>query len=83
MKILYFAYLREKAGIAEEDIELPADVTDVRGLIAWLVARGGGPAEALADSDLVHVALNQEHVDLDRSLHDVEEVAFFPPVTGG
>lgn len=83
MKILYFAWLREKAGIGEEDVAPPADVEDVEGLIAWLAGRGGGFAEALADLSVVRVAVNQEHVGLDHRIGPDDEVAFFPPVTGG
>ncbi|MFO1152813.1 MAG: molybdopterin converting factor subunit 1 [Rhodospirillales bacterium] len=83
MKILYFASIRERAGLAEEEVTPPPDVRDVRGLIAWLRHRGGGPAAALADLALVRVAVDQEHARLDASLAGAVEVAFFPPVTGG
>jgi molybdopterin synthase sulfur carrier subunit len=83
MRVLYFARLREKAGIGEEEVRPPAEITDVAALIAWLRARGGGPAAALADLHTVRVAVNQEHVRLDHPLAAADEVAFFPPVTGG
>jgi molybdopterin synthase sulfur carrier subunit len=83
MKILYFASIRERAGIAEEEVTPPAHVTDVRDLVAWLRRRGGGPAAALADLGLVRIAVDQEHAGLDAPLAGVAEVAFFPPVTGG
>ncbi|MCW5700010.1 MAG: molybdopterin converting factor subunit 1 [Rhodospirillales bacterium] len=83
MRILYFAWLREKAGLSQEDVAPPDDVTDVAGLIDWLRARGGGPATALADLRAVRVAVNQQHVDLDQPVQPGDEVAFFPPVTGG
>ena len=83
MKILYFAWLREKAGIAEETVTLPDDVTTVAGLVEWLKGRGGGHAEAFADPAVVRVAVNQEHVALDHPVAAEDEVAFFPPVTGG
>ena len=60
MRLLYFAWVREKAGLADEEVTLPANVRDVAGLIAWLAARGGGPAAALADPARVRVAVNQE-----------------------
>ncbi len=83
MKILYFAWLRAKIGTGAEDIALPAGVTDVAGLTAWLRARGGGYAEALANESVVRVAVNQEYVGPDHPLAETDEVAFFPPVTGG
>lgn len=83
MKILYFAWLKEKTGTGEEDIALPDGVTDVQGLVAWLVGRGDGFAAAFADPSVVRVAVNHEHVGLDHGVSDGDEVAFFPPVTGG
>lgn len=83
MKILYFAWLREKAGLSEEEVAPPDHVEDVRGLVAWLAERGGGFAEALSDMSLVRVAVNQVHVGLDHRLGADDEVAFFPPMTGG
>ena len=83
MKILYFAWLRDKAGIAEEDRARPGGVTDVKGLIEWLRGRGGGCAAALSDLSVVRVAVNQEYVALDHPVGPGDEVAFFPPVTGG
>lgn len=75
MRILYFAWLREKAGLSQEDVAPPDDVTDVAGLIDWLRARGG-PATALADLRAVRVAVNQQHVDLDQPVQPGDEVAF-------
>ncbi len=83
MRLLYFAWVREKAGRGQEEVTPPAEVADVAGLIAWLRGRGGGPADALADLRLVRVAVNQEYVALDHPVGGNDEVAFFPPVTGG
>jgi len=83
MRLLYFAWVREKAGTGQEEVTPPAAVADVAALVGWLRARGGGPAEALADLRLVRIAVNQEHVALDHPLAASDEVAFFPPVTGG
>ncbi|MCP5364624.1 MAG: molybdopterin converting factor subunit 1 [Hyphomicrobiales bacterium] len=83
MKILYFAWVRETVGRAEEEIELPLGVTTVAGLIDWLCARGDGAATAFADLSVIRVAVNQEHVGVDHLLRSGDEVAFFPPVTGG
>ncbi len=83
MKILYFAWLRAKIGIAEERIELPADVADVAALLRWLQGRGPGFAEALKDLSVVRVAVNQDYVPPSHKLHPSDEIALFPPVTGG
>lgn len=83
VKVLYFAWLREKAGRAEEQVAPPGTVTSVQALIDWLRQRGGGPAEALADMAAVRVAVNQEYARLDHPVGPGDEVAFFPPVTGG
>ena len=83
MKILYFAWLKEKTGVSAEDVALPDGGADVADLIAVLKARGSGFAEAFAVDAVVRVAVNQEHVGLDHRLADTDEVAFFPPVTGG
>jgi molybdopterin synthase sulfur carrier subunit len=69
--------------VAAEEVMLPAGISDVAGLVDWLRARGGGPAAALADLARVRVAVNQEHVRLDHPIEPGDEVAFFPPVTGG
>ena len=83
MKLLYFAWLRTKIGAASEDVTLPAEVTDVAGLMAWLASRGPGYAEALANPAIVRVAVNQEYVATDHPVAAGDEVALFPPVTGG
>jgi len=83
MKVLYFAWIREKAGTGSEEVSPPEDVTHVGALIDWLRDRGGGPADALADLAVVRVAVNQEHAGLDRAVGPDDEIAFFPPVTGG
>ncbi len=83
MKLLYFAWLRVRIGHAEEDLALPAGVHDVAGLLDWLRGRGGGYAEALRDVAVVRVAVNQEYVGRDHPISDRDEVAIFPPMTGG
>lgn len=83
MKILYFAWLREKTGVAEEEVMPPDDIRDVAGLLEWLKGRGAGHAEALADLSLVRVAVNQEYAKLDKPVAPQDEIALFPPVTGG
>jgi molybdopterin synthase sulfur carrier subunit len=83
MKILYFAWLRAKIGIAEERIDPPAGVADVAGLLRWLQTRGPGFAEALKDLSVVRVAVNQEYVPPSHTVRPGDEIALFPPVTGG
>lgn len=83
MRILYFAWVREKAGVAAEEVMPPHEVTDVAGLVAWLRARGGDAAIALADLERLRVAVNQEHARPDHPVAREDEIAFFPPVTGG
>ena len=83
MKILYFAWVREKTGISKEEITLPDDVGTALGLIEWLSQRGGGYADAFSNVDSVRVAINQDYASHDRAITDADEIAFFPPVTGG
>ncbi|WP_114394273.1 molybdopterin converting factor subunit 1 [Oleisolibacter albus] len=83
MKLLYFAWLRTKIGLAEETVALPAGISTVADLIGWLQTRGPGYAEALANLSVVKVAVNQEYVLFDHPLRAGDEVALFPPVTGG
>jgi molybdopterin synthase sulfur carrier subunit len=83
MKLLYFAWLRARIGRAEEEVRLPPEVRDVGALLEWLRRRGGGYAEALCDLKVVRVAVNRDYVGLDHPLSDGDEVAVFPPVTGG
>jgi molybdopterin synthase sulfur carrier subunit len=83
MKILYFAWLRQRTGIGEEEVAPPEAVRDVASLIDWLKQRGPAFAEALRDTSAIRVAVNQEFATLDTALRGDEEVALFPPMTGG
>ena len=83
VKVLYFAGLREQVGRSGEEIELPADVRTLAGLRSLLVARGGAWQSAFAESRLVRVAVNQDMAQAATSIRAGDEVAFFPPVTGG
>ena len=83
MKLLYFAWLRTRIGRAEEEVDPPANVATVEDLLRWLEGRGAGYAEALARPDLVRVAVNQEFSSPDAPVGSNDEVALFPPVTGG
>ncbi len=83
MKLLYFAWLKSKTGVAEEDVTPPPEVTTVAELLIWLRGRGPGHAEALADLDAIKVAVNQEYAQAGDPVRPSDEVALFPPVTGG
>ena len=83
MKVRYFAWVRERVGCAEEDIDPPAGVTSVADLMAWLAARDEGYAAAFLESQFIRAAIDRDHVDHDTPIRDAREVAFFPPMTGG
>lgn len=83
MKLKYFAWVRERIGKAEEDIDLPADIVSVRDLLIWLRARDYGYGEALRHPEAIRVAINQEHVDHREPVAGAREIALFPPMTGG
>jgi sulfur-carrier protein len=81
--VLYFARLRESLGQSSEQIPLPATVRDLEGLRSLLVARGGAWKDELAHDKRVRAAVNQAMARGDSPIADGDEVAFFPPVTGG
>ncbi len=83
MKLLYFAWLKTKIGTTEEELQPPPDVNTVAALLDWLAARGGGYAEALADRGALGVAVNLEYARPEDPVGPDDEVALFPPVTGG
>ena len=81
--VLYFARLRESLGKASEQIALPPGVGDLESLRVVLRQRGGAWAEAMADGRQVRAAVNQDMAHGDTPVRDGDEIAFFPPVTGG
>jgi molybdopterin synthase sulfur carrier subunit len=83
LKLLYFARLREALGVPQEDVALPPEVADVAALMRWLASRGGAWQEEFAGCRPLRAAINQTLVANDQLLQDGDEVAFFPPVTGG
>jgi molybdopterin synthase sulfur carrier subunit len=83
MRMVYFAWVRERIGTGEEEVSPSADVTSVADLIDWLAARGGGHAEAFADRARLRAAVDQSFVPLDAPIAGAKEIAIFPPVTGG
>ena len=83
VRVLYFAWVRERVGAGEELIDVPADVATVGDLAAWLEQRSAGHAEALADRTRIRAAVDQSFAGWDMLVSGAREVAFFPPVTGG
>jgi len=83
VKLMYFAWVRERIGHGEETIELPSGVETVAGLVDWLKARDENYQAAFAEPGVIRAAIDQAHVPLDAPLAGAREIAFFPPVTGG
>jgi sulfur-carrier protein len=83
VKLLFFAGLREQLGTSGEEIELPASVSTVGGVRAHLTARGGAYEKAFEEKNLVRMAVNHDMVPPSARIKACDEVAFFPPVTGG
>lgn len=83
LHVLYFAWLRERTRVAGETVTVPASVADVRGLIEWLSDRSPGHQAAFGNRQTVRCAVNREFGEPDTPVRDGDEVAFFPPVTGG
>jgi len=83
IRIVYFAWVREKVGRAEESVSPPSGVDTIASLVAWLKTRGPEYGEAFARSDVIRAAIDQSHVKPSASIATAREIAFFPPVTGG
>jgi sulfur-carrier protein len=83
LTILYFAWMRERVGLSQEELSLPEGVATVAQLVDWLSVRDSGHASAFENPGAVRCAVNQEFADYTVALHPGDEVAFFPPVTGG
>lgn len=83
MKILYFAWVRERVGLAEEEIDLPQSVSTPADLINWLKDRGPEFEAAFEQPEIIRVAVDQVHVEHDTPLGSPREIALFPPMTGG
>lgn len=83
MRAVYFASVRERVGITEEEIDPPENVVDVAQLIDWLASRGEGYAEAFANKTAIRAAIDKNHARRDSLIASAREVAFFPPMTGG
>jgi molybdopterin synthase sulfur carrier subunit len=84
VKFLYFAWVRERIGLKEEEVEPPPSVTNVGELVDWLKGRGPGYEYALSEPLAIRIALDRVHAGSnDTAISGVKEVALFPPMTGG
>ena len=83
MKLIYFAWVRERIGKPEEDIDLPDSVKTVGDLLQFLKGLGEEYEAALQVPKVIRVAINQEHVEHDELIAGAREIALFPPMTGG
>ena len=83
MKLLYFAWVRERIGKPEEEIELPAGITTVGDLMGWLARRGEEYAHAFENPRVIRAAVDRAHVKADTAIAGAREIAFSPPMTGG
>lgn len=83
MTLVYFAWVKQKLGRGEEELTLPDDVVTLRGLAAYLRARGGAYETVFADLSALRAAIDHGHAQWDATIGDAGEIAFFPPVTGG
>lgn len=83
MRLLYFAWVREKTGIGMEDVELPREVTTIAELIAWQKTRGPEFAHAFERDEVIRAAIDKTHAKPNALIGAAREIAFFPPVTGG
>lgn len=83
MKLRYFAWVRERIGKPEEELELPASVATIAELMDWLSGRGEEYAHAFEDPKVIRAAIDRAHVKADATIVGAREIAFFPPMTGG
>ena len=83
MKLLYFAWVRERVGKPEEEIDPPANVRTIGELMAWLSGRGEEYAYAFENAKVIRAAIDHTHVKSDAMIAGAREIAFFPPMTGG
>jgi sulfur-carrier protein len=83
VKVRYFAWVRERVGLAEEDIDPPLGIATIADLVAWLTKRGEGYAYAFENPKVIRAAIDKSHVRADTPIKGASEIAFFPPMTGG
>ena len=83
MKLIYFAWVRERIGKPDEDVDLPAGISTVADLVRWLKTRGEEYEYAFENEGVVRAAIDRVHARPDAALSGAREIAFFPPMTGG
>jgi molybdopterin synthase sulfur carrier subunit len=83
VKVLYFAWVRERIGKTEEEVEPPPEVATVGELMGWLASRGDEYAYAFVNPKVIRAAINRTHVKPETTIAGAREIAFFPPMTGG
>ena len=83
MKLRYFAWVRERIGKPEEEIDLPAGITTIADVMDWLSRRGEEYAHAFENPKIIRTALDRTHVKAETAIGGAREIAFFPPMTGG
>ena len=83
MKLVYFAWVRERVGKAEEEVDPPAGVATIGELMAWLARRDEQYAYAFENAKVIRAAIDRQHVRPDATIAGAAEIAFFPPMTGG
>lgn len=83
VKLVYFAWVRERVGMSDETLDIPADLVTIADLVRWLKARGENYEAAFANDSVVRAALDQIHARPQSPLGTAREIAFFPPMTGG
>jgi molybdopterin synthase sulfur carrier subunit len=83
LKLVYFAWVRERVGLAEEVVALPESIETIADLVRWLKSRDEGYQAAFENEAIVRAAIDHVHVKPDASIAGAREIAFFPPMTGG
>jgi sulfur-carrier protein len=83
VRLVYFAWVRERIGLAGEDVDLPVEAKTVADVMAWLVARGPEYAHAFERPTVIRAAIDKVHGQASAPIAGAKEIAFFPPVTGG
>jgi molybdopterin synthase sulfur carrier subunit len=83
VRLRYFAWVRERVGKPEEDVDIPTNVKTVGELVAWLSSRGEEYAYAFENPKVIRAAIDKTHVQAGAAIKDAREIAFFPPMTGG
>ena len=83
VKLLYFAWVRERVGKAEEVVDLPPGIATIGDLMTWLAGRGEEYAHAFANPKIIRAAIDRTHVKPEAAVGGAREIAFFPPMTGG